>query len=76
MSIRITLRPHKEGIAALERAGFEVEPVRFGKGDHLVVRVCREGACGQTTISGSPRGSFLGSLISSARRAVREAMAR
>lgn len=73
MAIRVVLKPHKEGIAALERGGFTVTPVRFGKGDHLVVRVCLEGVCGQVTISGSPRGSFLGSLVSGARRAVREA---
>lgn len=76
MAIRIMLRPHKEGIAALQRNGFDVEPIRFGKGDHLVVRVCQEGACGQITISGSPKGSFLGPLVASARRVVREAMAR
>lgn len=76
MAIRVTLKPHKEGIVALERDGFEVEPIRFGKGDHLLVRVCREGVCGQVTISGSPRGSFLGSLVSGARRAIREAQAR
>ena len=76
MAIRIVLKSHKEGIAALQRNGFDVEPIRFGKGGHLVVRVCQEGVCGQVTISGSPRGSFLGSLVSSARRAVREAMAK
>lgn len=76
MAIRVQLRPHREGIAALEKDGFQVEPVRFSRGDHLLVRVTRDGASGQVPISGSPGGLFIHSLVRDARRAVREAKCR
>lgn len=72
MAIRSTLKSHKEGIAALQLDGFVVQPVRFGKGDHLIVQVTRGRGTGRVTISGSPRGSFIGTLVAAARRAVRE----
>ncbi|QNN97217.1 hypothetical protein P9A51_gp62 [Xanthomonas phage Xp12] len=76
MGIRVQLRPHKEGVAALERDGFQVEPVRFSRGDHLIVRVTRGGASCQVTLAGSPSGQFLDALVCAARRGIREAAAR
>ena len=64
------LRPHREGIEALVRAGFDPVPVRHGKGDHLIVRIRKGGRVARVTISGSPRGSFIDSLLGEARRAI------
>ncbi|URA07031.1 hypothetical protein P9A47_gp63 [Xanthomonas phage Elanor] len=76
MAIRVVLRPHREAIAALTTEGFEVEPVRFSRGDHLVVRVRRDGGAAKITLSGSPGGCPLHSIITAAKRAVREAASR
>ncbi len=70
--IRVTLKSHKEAIEALERDGFSVEPIRFSRGDHLIVRVKREAGTGQVTLSGSPRGGNVQSVVGMARRAVRQ----
>lgn len=53
MSLRLT-KPHREQVDVLVRAGFAVEPVRWGKGDHLILRVAREAGAGLVTIGGSP----------------------
>ncbi|UYA99045.1 hypothetical protein P9A54_gp60 [Xanthomonas phage vB_Xar_IVIA-DoCa10] len=73
MGLRILLRPHKEGIAALEEDGFTVKPVRFSRGDHLIVMVSKDGSTCKVTLSGSPSGLFLHSLVCAARRGIREA---
>ena len=70
--IRVTLKSHKEAIEALERDGFSVEPIRFSRGDHLIVRVKRHLGTGQVTLSGSPRGGNVQSVVGMARRAVRQ----
>ena len=74
--VRVTLRSHREGIEALEKAGFSVQPVRYAKGDHLFVKVSLGDTSACVPISGSPRGSFLHPLVAGARRAVREAASR
>lgn len=56
----------------LEKDGFECEPVRFSKGDHLVVRVSKGGRSGQITIAGSPSGNALYPIRQAARRVTRE----
>lgn len=67
----VRLRPHREAITALQREGFTVTPVRFGSGDHLIVRVTNAaGSSGQITLSGSPRGLATLSILTHARRAV------
>lgn len=61
-----TLRSHREAIAALEKAGFDVEPIRFCKGTHLLLQLKRDGVSVRTTISGSPKGCHLRSVVSNA----------
>lgn len=71
-AIKVTLKTHKEAIAVLEKEGFAVEPVRFSKGDHLVVRVKKDGGQGRITLAGSPSGPCFGVILCRARRAIRE----
>lgn len=53
-AFRLT-KPHREQIDALVAAGFAVEPVRWGKGGHLLLRVRHdEAGAGVVTIAGSP----------------------
>lgn len=66
-AITVRLRPHREGIAALERDGFEVRPVRFSRGDHLIVDAEKEGVVVRATVSGSPSGNFIHSLVTCVR---------
>lgn len=66
--IQPKLRPHREAVAALEAAGYTVEPLRFGRGDHLIVEVASGKATARLTISGSPGGLFLHNVLSQARR--------
>lgn len=57
----------------LEGKGFTVEPLRYSRGDHLVLRVTKDGKSGQLTIGGSPRGPVLDVIHSIAKRALRQA---
>lgn len=70
--IRLTLRSHRDAVELLEREGFTVEPVRFSRGDHLVVGVSKGGRSGRITLAGSPSSFFLKNVVKSARRAVTE----
>ncbi|UTC27998.1 hypothetical protein [Stenotrophomonas phage A1432] len=64
--MRVSLRVHKEAIAALRKEGFEVTPLRRGKGDHMILGIARNGVQAKISISGSPSCEFLRPLITSA----------
>jgi hypothetical protein len=70
--IRVTLKVHRDAVEVLEREGFRVEPVRFSRGDHLIVGVSKGGRSGRITLAGSPSSFFLRNVVKSARRAVTE----
>lgn len=73
----VKLRAHREGIAYLEAQGYTVRPVRFSRGDHLIVRVEDDrGVSTNLTIAGSPSGSYLDAMVTKARHGLRLARER
>jgi predicted RNA binding protein YcfA (HicA-like mRNA interferase family) len=72
MPVRIMLRPHKDAVTALENEGFTVTPVRFSRGDHIILQVSKGERSGRITVSGSPSRRFLLHVLTAAKRATSE----
>ena len=64
--MKVVLRAHKQAIEALKKEGFEVTPLRRGKGDHLILTIKRDGTTAKISISGSPSCEFLRPLVTTA----------
>lgn len=68
--VQVKLKFQRETMDALRKRGLEVEPVRFCKGDHLILNVTNaEGQTVRTTLSGTPSGYATHSVLGAVSKA-------
>ena len=68
MPIQVRLKYQKDAIAALLGEGYTVEPIRFCRGDHLFIKVSKDGQSIHTTLAGSPKSSSTQPVLTTVQR--------